>query len=57
MYAFIMMLFVDDNFNSGNLPIKIYELLIGKDIRIGLMGFPLSPSMPLLYACIFMGVH
>ena len=32
MHAIIMMLFVDDDFNTGYLPIIIYQLLIGNNV-------------------------
>ena len=53
MHALIMMLFVDD-FNKVYLPIIIYEFLIGDEIWNWFDWlFPVFPSMPLLYECIF----
>ena len=59
VYVFIMMLFVDDYFNTGYLPIIIYELLTGDNIWNWFDWlFPVSLSMPLLYLyAFFLCVH
>ena len=54
MYAFIMMLLVDDYFNKSYLLIIIYELLDGDNVWNWFDWlFPVSSSMPLLYVYSF----